>query len=53
MTKNNSKPQREYRKDQAQARQAERRGRTDAEQIALLDTRPGQAKRERARLVSE
>jgi hypothetical protein len=51
MPKNNSKSQRDFRKDQAEARAAERRGRTNTEQLAVLDTRPGNAAKEREALA--
>lgn len=50
MPKNNSAPQRDYRRTQAKARQAERDQREDSVQLELLDTRPGFSNKESARL---
>lgn len=42
---------RDQRRTDANARQRSRNLRTPAEQLALLDTRPGSSKRERGRLA--
>jgi hypothetical protein len=38
-------------REEAQARATERAGRTDAEQLAIIASRPGESKRERNRLL--
>ena len=49
--KDNSKASRAYRREGAEARTEARAKRTAEQQIALLDERPGNSKRERARLA--
>lgn len=44
---------RKVRREEADLRRAEREKRTNAEQEALLDTRPGESKKERRRLRGE
>ena len=41
------------RREEAEARQAERANRSDMDQVALLEKRPGNSKREKARLKSK
>lgn len=51
--KRESHGQRNRRRARALERQAARAERTSQEQLALLDQRPGESKRERARLMRE
>ena len=44
------KVKRQEKREAAEVRQAERAKRTNAQQLALLSTRPGESKKERARL---
>ena len=53
MPKNNSKANRERRQADAIKRQAEHDKRSNGHQAALLDQRPGDALRERARLEKQ
>lgn len=50
MPKDNSKAARQVRREDAEEREIRRAGRTDAQQIAALDKRGADARKERKRL---